>query len=145
MRRAGPQSRRSSVVLITILGMVFMRRANSTARSRVVKPPGAAEAPASPALGQKLKARGIVCAPRYIQKPAFRCQVFADQRTFGNSRFPFTLARPEAVDYRDELFPGTLAALEQVLVLPWNELYTSDHVRAIADAVRESAQELLDA
>jgi perosamine synthetase len=98
----------------------------------------------SPALGQKLKARGIACAPRYIQKPAFRCQVFSQQRTFGNSHFPFTLARPEAVDYRDELFPGTLAALEQVLVLPWNERYTSDDVRAIAESVRESAQELLD-
>ena len=50
-------------------------------------------------LGRLLKERGIACAPRYIQKPAFQCEVFRDQRTFGDSRFPFTLARPEAVDY----------------------------------------------
>ena len=45
--------------------------------------------------------------PRYIQKPAFECQVIRDQRTFGNSRLPFTLARPEAVDYSRDKFPGT--------------------------------------
>ncbi len=91
------------------------------------------------ALAARLKERGIVSAPRYIQKPAFRCQVFAEQRTFGGSRFPFTLARPEAVDYSRERFPGAFAGLEQVLVLPWNERYTEEHVDHIADAVIEAA------
>ena len=63
----------------------------------------------------------IAAAPRYIQKPAFRCKVFADQVTFGTSRWPFTLARPEAVDYSAERFPGTFGGLDQVLVLRWNE------------------------
>jgi hypothetical protein len=93
------------------------------------------------ALATKLKARGIACAPRYIQKPAFRCEIFAQQRTFGNSRFPFTLARPEATDYRAERFSGTFAALEGVLVLPWSERYTEEHVDYIAHAVRESVQQ----
>ena len=74
--------------------------------------------------------------PRYIQKPAFRCEVLRDQRTFGNSRFPFTLARPEAVDYREENFPGTFRGLEQILVLPWNERFTEEHVDFIADSIR---------
>ena len=60
-------------------------------------------------LAAALKQRGIFSAPRYIQKPAFACEVFREQRTFGNSRWPFTLARPEAVDYRPERFPGTYA------------------------------------
>lgn len=90
-------------------------------------------------LGRLLRERGIACAPRYIQKPAFQCEVLRDQRTFGASRFPFTLARPEAVDYDPSRFPGTLAALEQVLVLPWNERYTEAHVDAIAAAIREAA------
>jgi perosamine synthetase len=90
-------------------------------------------------LGRLLKERGIACAPRYIQKPAFQCEVLRDQRTFGASRFPFTLARPEAVDYDPSRFPGTLAALEQVLVLPWNERYTEAHVDAIAAAIHEAA------
>lgn len=96
----------------------------------------------SPALGAALKEQGIFTAPRYIQKPAFRCQVIRDQCTFGKSRFPFTLARSEAVDYRDELFPGTLQGLEQVLVLPWNEKYTEAHVDHVAASVHEAAAEL---
>jgi len=96
----------------------------------------------SVALGQQLRERGIACAPRYIQKPAFECQVFRDQRTFGNSRFPFNLARPEAVNYDRSRFAGTYQALEHVLVLPWNELYTDDHVNFIANAIREAVEEL---
>ena len=95
----------------------------------------------SPELGRRLKERGIASAPRYIQKPAFRCEVFRDQRTFGKSRWPFTLARPEAVDYSEARFPGTFEALEGILVLPWNERYTEEHVDAIADAVRASVRE----
>jgi dTDP-4-amino-4,6-dideoxygalactose transaminase len=87
-----------------------------------------------------LRQRGISCAPRYIQKPAFECQIFRHQRTFGRSRFPFTLARPEAVNYAPCNFPGTYQALDEVLVLPWNERYTEEHVDAIAAAVRESVE-----
>ena len=87
-------------------------------------------------LAAKLKKRGIFSAPRYIQKPAFECQVIAQQRTFGNSRFPFTLARPEAVDYTRDKFPGTYKGLERVLVLPWNERYTAEHVDFLARSLR---------
>jgi dTDP-4-amino-4,6-dideoxygalactose transaminase len=95
------------------------------------------------ALGAELRKRGVFCAPRYIQKPAFQCQVFRDQRTFGNSRFPFNLARPEAVDYRPELYPGTFESLAKILVLPWNELYTPEHVEAIAGAIRDAIAQLM--
>ncbi len=96
----------------------------------------------SVALGAKLKSLGVLNAPRYIVKPAFRCEIFRDQRTFGNSRFPFTLARPEAVDYSPELFPGTFTGLENVLVLPWNERYLPEHVDFVADMIRAAASEL---
>jgi perosamine synthetase len=89
-------------------------------------------------LAAKLKERGIFSAPRYIQKPAFACQVIAEQRTFGNSRFPFTLARPEAVDYSRDKFPGTYKGLDRVLVLPWNERYTEEHVEYLAKSLRAS-------
>lgn len=93
-------------------------------------------------MARLLKERGINSAPRYIQKPAFMCEVFREQRTFGRSRFPFTLARTEAVDYDPARFPGTFAALEGVLVLPWNERYTDEHVAYIADAIRDAARRL---
>jgi dTDP-4-amino-4,6-dideoxygalactose transaminase len=87
------------------------------------------------ALAAELKLGGIASAPRYIQKPAFRCGVFVNQKTFGESRWPFTLARPEAVDYSAERFPGTFRALETVLVLPWNERYTHDDVQALGERI----------
>jgi perosamine synthetase len=90
----------------------------------------------SPALGAGLKRQGIAAAPRYIQKPAFQCEIFRDQRTFGSSRFPFTLARPEAVDYLPNRFPGVFECLHDVLVLPWNERFTEEHVDFIAAAVQ---------
>jgi dTDP-4-amino-4,6-dideoxygalactose transaminase len=94
------------------------------------------------ALAKILAAKGIASAPRYIQKPAFMCAIFQQQRTFGTSRFPFTLARPETVDYDPGRFPGTVAALHGVLVLPWNERYTAEHVDYIAAALRAAVKEL---
>ncbi|MCC7424060.1 MAG: DegT/DnrJ/EryC1/StrS family aminotransferase [Planctomycetaceae bacterium] len=97
------------------------------------------------ALAKMLKERGIMSAPRYIQKPAFACEVFREQRTFGNSRFPFNLARPEAVNYDRNKFPGTYEALEGVLVLPWNERYTQQHIDYIADALETAVAKLTEA
>ena len=94
------------------------------------------------ALSKLLRERNIACAPRYIQKPAFECAVFKDQKTFGHSRFPFTLARLEAVDYSPEKFPGTYEALASVLVLPMNELYTEEHLDYLSTSIRESVSEL---
>ncbi|MGA9994476.1 MAG: DegT/DnrJ/EryC1/StrS family aminotransferase [Pyrinomonadaceae bacterium] len=93
-------------------------------------------------MARLLKEKGIASAPRYIQKPAFMCEVFQKQRTFGESRWPFTIARPEAVDYSRTLFEGTYDALEKVLVLPWNERYTDEHVDYIADAITKSVEQL---
>jgi perosamine synthetase len=93
-------------------------------------------------LAAALKGREIASAPRYIQKPAFQCEVFQKQRTFGKSHWPFDLARPHALDYSRERFPGTFAALESVLVLPWNERYTDEHVDYVARSIRQAAERL---
>jgi dTDP-4-amino-4,6-dideoxygalactose transaminase len=94
------------------------------------------------ALAARLAARGIASTPRYIQKPAFDCRVFREQRTFGSSRWPFSLARAEAVDYRPDRFPGTYGYLERVLVLPWNERYEAKHADAVASALTDALSEL---
>jgi perosamine synthetase len=94
------------------------------------------EIPGGPvALAASLKDLDVSSVPRYIQKPAFMCEVFQKQRTFGNSRYPFTLARPEAVDYDPDRFQGAFAALEDILVLPWNERYTGEHVEYISASI----------
>jgi dTDP-4-amino-4,6-dideoxygalactose transaminase len=94
------------------------------------------------ALGNRLKDRGIFCAPRYIQKPAFDCKIFREQKTFGHSRFPFSLARPEALEYDERRFPGTYQALRDILVLPWNENYEERHVDFISNAIHDALVEL---
>ena len=94
------------------------------------------------ALAAALRAVEVPSAPRYIQKPAFRCKVIAEQRTFGDSGFPFTLARPETLDYAADRFPGTFAYLSSVLVLPWNERFTDDHVDHLAGALTGAVDEL---
>lgn len=100
----------------------------------------------SPAVGAKLKQLSIPSAPRYIQKPAFECAVIRDQVTFGKSRWPFTLARPEAVDYAPARFPGTYEMLKRVLVLPWNERYDErvvDHIATQLETAHASFQTTL--
>lgn len=91
-------------------------------------------------IAKEFRARGVGAAPRYIGKPAFRCGVFADRRTFGTSSWPFTLASPEALDYREERFPGTFAFLDSVVVVPWNERFTASHVDQLADSVVDSVR-----
>jgi perosamine synthetase len=97
------------------------------------------------ALGAALKAAGVFCAPRYIQKPAFECQVFTDRKTYGKSQCPFSCREraggaPVVYDARD--YPGTMQGLERVVVLPWNEFYTAQHVAFIAAAVRSAVERL---
>ncbi len=85
---------------------------------------------------------GIASAPGYIRKPAFECEVIRDQRTFGTSRFPFSLARPGALDHAPDGFPGTYRYLAEALVLPWTERHSEDHAAYLAaklsDAVRRT-------
>lgn len=86
-------------------------------------------------LAEKLRGLGIMSAPRYIQKPAFECAVIREKQTFGDSGFPFNLARPEALDYDRVRFPGTYKFLNDILVLPWNERYTDTHVDYLAEQI----------
>ena len=87
-------------------------------------------------IAARMRSAGIFTAPRYIGKPAFECQIFRDKVTFGNSGWPYTDASRAGlppVDYDRRNFPGAVKALSQVLVIPWNEFYTDEHVDFIAD------------
>ena len=99
----------------------------------------------SDALGAALKANGVFCAPRYIQKPAFQCQVFTDRKTFGKSQFPYSHREREdgtKIVYDAAEYPGTMQGLERVVVLPWNERYTDEHVHFIARTVQAAVATL---
>lgn len=92
-------------------------------------------------LGKLLKEHGINSSPRYIQKPAFECEIFQKQQTFGRSRFPFTQARPQALQYDRSRFPMTYKGLNEILVLPWNERYERKHVDQIASRLFEAVED----
>jgi dTDP-4-amino-4,6-dideoxygalactose transaminase len=97
------------------------------------------------ALGAALKAAGIFCAPRYIQKPAFECRVFTERRTYGTSRCPWSCRVRDGggeVVYDAAEYPGVRQGLERVVVLPWNEFYREEHARFIADALAEAVARL---
>lgn len=91
-------------------------------------------------LAKALKTYDVASAPRYVVKPAYKCQVFQEQNTFGDSHYPFNLARPEAVNYDDANFQGTLKGLHDVLVLPINECYEEHHINFLADSIREAVE-----
>jgi perosamine synthetase len=91
-------------------------------------------------MAEALREKGVASAPRYIQKPAFQCEVFQRQRTFGSSRYPFTLARPQALDYNPASFPGAFALLDSILVLPWNERFCEEDIRHLAEVVHWAAR-----
>ncbi len=93
-------------------------------------------------LAKALKTYDVASAPRYVVKPAYKCRVFIEQNTFGDSHYPFNLARPDAVDYNDDNFQGTIKGLHDVLVLPINEKYTEDHVEFLASSIREAVEQV---
>jgi len=90
-------------------------------------------------LGAAIADQGIRCQPRYIRKLAFECEVFARQRTFGDSRWPFSLqAGGPNPPWDRRFYPGAARGLDRILVLPWNEKYTAEHVEFIASALRRA-------
>ncbi len=91
-------------------------------------------------LAKALKVYDVASAPRYVVKPAYKCQVFREHNTFGDSHFPFNLARPEAIDYNDDNFAGTMKGLHDVLVLPINEKYEEHHIEFLASSIREAVE-----
>ncbi len=97
-------------------------------------------------LGRRMQAAGIACVPRYIQKPAFECGLFTDWR-----RSPVTWLPLQHNPRRDRVpppfqradYPGAVAGLERVVVLPINERYRSADVAHVAAVIRTAAHEAL--
>lgn len=93
-------------------------------------------------VGQILREKGISATLLSLKKPAFEREVFQKQKTFGDSRFPFNLARPEAIDYDPSNFNGTFEAINSLVALPWNERYRAEHIDYIADSIYEAVERL---
>jgi dTDP-4-amino-4,6-dideoxygalactose transaminase len=97
------------------------------------------------ALAASLRSVDVPAASRYIKKPAFQTRLFQEQKTFGDSRWPFTLARAEVLDYSADRFPGAFEFLSRILVVPWNERLSMSHVSRISEAVINGVDDLIGA
>ena len=100
------------------------------------------------AFGAQLRERGVACAPRYIVKPAFECEVLRDQRAFGKSGWPWVgeqRRNDPPVVYDRAQTPGVIQGLDHVVVLSINERYQPEHIRMVAQAIREAAGALVKA
>ena len=99
-------------------------------------------------LGQKMRDNGVFCVPRYIQKPAFECQLFTDFNASPVSAMPFMNSdrrqQPQPLFDRQD-YPGTVRALERVVVLPINELYTQQHIDYVTSVIRSQTEVLAHA
>ncbi len=96
-------------------------------------------------LGTRMRERGVFCVPRYIQKPAFECELFQHMERSPVSSLPWSAsdrgAAPQPLFRRDD-YPGTVRALETIIVLPINELYTQEHIDYVTTVIREEAEVL---
>lgn len=97
------------------------------------------------ALGARMREAGVACMPRYVQKPAFECQLFVEWQNSPITSLPLSKnprgAQPGPLFDRSN-YPGSIAGLEQVVVLPINERYRPHHVAKVAAAVRSAHEEL---
>ena len=97
-------------------------------------------------LAGAIRERGVQCAPRYISKPAFECQVIRDRVSFGKSKWPWEgphMAGRDPIVYDPKTFPGAYDGLAHVIVIPWNEFFTDDLVDSIAEVIAEAERNVL--
>lgn len=98
------------------------------------------------ALGARMREAGVACMPRYVQKPAFECQLFTEWRESPVTSQPLQNnprgARDGLLFDRGD-YPGAIAGLEQVVVLPINERYQPHHVESVAAAIHKAHQDLI--
>lgn len=97
-------------------------------------------------LAGAIREQGVQCMPRYVQKPAFECQVIRDRVSFGRSKWPWEgphMNGRDPIVYDPKTFPGAYDGLAHVLVIPWNEFYTNELVDQIAAVITQAERAVL--
>ncbi|MCK2218540.1 DegT/DnrJ/EryC1/StrS family aminotransferase [Actinomadura sp. ATCC 31491] len=82
----------------------------------------------APALAAHLAAAGVPARAGYLKEPLNRAPLWG-RPVYGSSRYPLEGYRPASCPEAERLVEATL------LTVDWNEHYTSEHVKAIAEAV----------
>jgi perosamine synthetase len=90
-------------------------------------------------IGDSLVAQGVPAWVRYIVDPLYLSPLFTDPATYGTSGYPFS--QYGAQQFKRGLCPHAEAALDSVIAIHWNENLNEDHVRRIAAAISNAANE----
>jgi dTDP-4-amino-4,6-dideoxygalactose transaminase len=87
--------------------------------------------------GDALLAEGVRAWVQYIVDPLYRSPVFAQAKTYGASRYPFSAFGSQR--FEEGLCPNAEAALRRLIAIHWNENYTGAQVDQIGEAIRKVA------
>jgi perosamine synthetase len=90
--------------------------------------------------GQALLAEGVPGWVEYIVDPLYCSPLFAGQKTYGTSGYPFSQWPGQT--FARGLCPNAERALSGVIALHWNENYSELHVHQIANAIAKVASHL---
>jgi perosamine synthetase len=90
--------------------------------------------------GQALLAEGVPGWVEYIVDPLYCSPLFAEQKTYGTSGYPFSQWPGQT--FARGLCPNAERALSGVIALHWNENYSESHVHQIANAIAKVASHL---
>ncbi|MGI5291850.1 DegT/DnrJ/EryC1/StrS family aminotransferase [Nonomuraea polychroma] len=82
----------------------------------------------APELAAHLSAAGIPARPGYLKEPLNQAPLW-ERPVYGASRYPLEGYRPAPCPEAERLVGSTL------LIIDWNEHYTSEHVKVIAHAI----------
>jgi dTDP-4-amino-4,6-dideoxygalactose transaminase/predicted dehydrogenase len=88
-------------------------------------------------LAEALVVEGVRVRRQYLPEPLFEYDVLKHQRTYGDSRYPYSAFAYQPPDGRD--FPGLADFGKRLLFLSWSHNVRPKHVDAIAAAVRKLA------
>lgn len=87
--------------------------------------------------GAALVAEGVPAWVRYLVDPLYCSPIFAQQKTYGTSGYPFSEWGKQ--EFRKGLCPNAEKALHGVIAIHWNENYTDLHLEQIAAAILKVA------
>ena len=84
---------------------------------------------------EELRAEGVRLARQYVPQAVFNYTVLKDQRTYGESRFPYSATNYEMPRIED--YPGFLEFKKNLLYMSWSHNVTAVHVTKIAAAMQK--------
>jgi perosamine synthetase len=87
------------------------------------------------AFAEAVMTEGVPLRRTYLPAPIFEFDVLKDQRTYGQSRYPFGAYPYEQAELVD--FPGYQKFTQRLLFLGWSHHVRERHVEGIAAAVRK--------